>query len=296
MKKFLFVLSAVVLAVFMAGCGKTPDDELTEKVPATADGLCFIDGVSLTKTQLYKEHQKDIQEGLKSASLKEEFLQCRILFFGSSKEEWGGVLVQSTGGQVRKFFDWAVAECKKENAISDLKETSEGTMRKVTGRVEETKVLVVLYHDDLLLLAADKTDPAFFNARSANPLIRKINLKSAVISAAAKVELPKQGKGKEAVDEALQMFPVLKKLQFVALTVPFSPDKLRMDFYMIFPDDASAGEMLAVVNMGAGMLAKFLGKEAEAVTQLIDRKTEKNALRISFAITELAKLAEDAAK
>ena len=135
MKKILFAWSAILLAVFIAGCGKNPDEELAGKIPASTNSLCFIDGNCLVRTQLYKEHEKEILKGLKDASLPEDLCLCRVLLFGSTKEEWFGGLVQSTGGQVRKFYDRITAQSKKDKDFKNLKESVEGTVRRITGVV-----------------------------------------------------------------------------------------------------------------------------------------------------------------
>ena len=143
MKKILFALPAILLAVFISGCNKTPDEELAEKIPASTNSLCFFDGNCFVQTQLYKEHQKEILDGLKEARLPEDLCRCRVLLFGSTKEEWFGGLVQSAGGQVRKLYDTVVAESKKDKDFKGLKESVEGTVRKITGVVSGKKVLAV---------------------------------------------------------------------------------------------------------------------------------------------------------
>jgi len=237
---------------------------------------------------VYKEHRKEILKGLKDASLPEDLFLCRVLFFGSTKEEWGGALVQSSGGQVRKFFDKALAESRKEKNFKELKETAEGGVRKVTGSVEGKNFLAILYHDDLMLIALEKTDPAFFKASPVNPLIEKIRLEGTIVSAAVEVELPQQGKSKEALDGVLQMIPALKKLRFITANVPFSAANPEMDFRMIFQDEAAAHEMLAAVNMGLGFLMQSDDKDVTDMIKTIDRKVEKQAVRISFPLTEVA--------
>ena len=291
MKKQLFALAAILLAVFIAGCGKTPDEELTEKVPASANGLCLIDGNSIIKTKLYKDHQADILKELKQASLPEDLLQCRVLIFGSTKEEWGGALMQSAGGQVRKFYDKALAESKKDKSCKDLKETAAGGQRRVTCTVGEKKILAILYHDNLLLIAVNKTDPAFFRAKPLNPLLKEIALKETLVSAAAQIELPPEGQSK-VLDTAVQMRPSLKKLRSIAMNVPFSEDKPELEFRAIFKDDAAANEMLAAINMGLGLLTQSDDKDVAKTVGMIDRKAEKNIVRVSFPITELVQEAE----
>ena len=296
MKKILFALPAVLLALLISGCGKTPDEELAGKIPASANTLCFIDGNCVVQTQLYKDHRKDILKGLKDASLPEDLCRCRILFFGSTKEEWGGVLVQSAGGQVRKFYDRALAECKTEKKLKDLKESSKGGVRKVTAAVDGKKFLAVLYHDDLLLIAVEKTDPAFFEAKTVNPLFSEISLKRSLVSAAVKVELPQQGKSRETVDGLLQMVPALKKLQFITGNVPFSADKPEMDIRLVFPDDAAANEMLAAINLGLGVLTQSGDKDAVDLVNMFSRKVEKKSVRISFPISDLARKIDEMQK
>lgn len=290
MKKLLFALASLLL-VFIAGCGKTPDEELAGKVPAAANALCFIDGNSIVQTKLYKDHQADILKELKEASLPEELPQCRVLIFGSTKEEWVGGLIQSAGGQVRKIYDKLLAESKKDESCKDLKETAEGKLRKVTCTVEGKKLLALLYHDDLLLIALNKTDPAFFRAKPVNPLLKEIALKETLVSAAAQIELPPEGQNKD-LDTAVQMFPALKKLRSVAVNVPFSEDKPEMDFRAVFQDDAAANEMLAAINMGLGLLTRSDDKDIAKTVGMINRKAEKNTVLVSFPITELVREAE----
>lgn len=288
MQKFLFALPAVLLALFLFGCGNGPDDELIGKVPASADALAFFDGNSAMRTKLCANHRKDIQAALKKAFLPEEVFQCRMLFFGSAKEDWGGVLAQSDKGQVRKLYDRLMAECRK---IPNLQETAEGEMRKVTGTLENVKVLGVLYHDDLLLIAVNRTDPAFFAAKSVHPLFKEIKMRGTICSAAVKPELTRQVMFKRMVDEILKRTPALAKLRLVTVNMPFSADKPRMDVRMVFADAAAAGEVLAVVNTGLGEMAKAPDREAAAAVRKIDRKAEKSTLRISLPIGELVEQA-----
>ena len=287
MKKKLFVLTALLLAVFITGCGKTPDEELAGKVPASANGLCFIDGNYVVQTQLYRDNEKDIVKALKDASMPENLCRFRFLFFGSTKEEWGGALVQSADGQVRKFFDRVVAESKKDKSFGNMKESTEGRMHRVTGRVSGREVLVLLYHDDLMLIAVNRTDPVFFEASPVNSLFKEISLKGNIISTAVKVELPRQGKAKEAVDSVTQMVPSLKKLQALTMNVPFSADKPEVDFRMIFPDGAAANEMLAAINLGLGVLTQSGSKDAADIVGKLKRNVTENAVRISFPLTEV---------
>lgn len=296
MKKLLFALPAMLLAVFIAGCSKTPDEQLSEKIPATANSLCLIDGNTIVQTKLYKDHQKDIVKELKEENLPEDICQCRILIFGSTKEEWGGAIVQSQNGQVKKIFDYALGKAKEDKKVQ-LKETKEKGEIHVTAVVEGKPIIAILYNENLMLIAAVKTDPALFKAKSVNPLFKQISLKNTLVSAAVQVELPQQGKTKEAVDTAVQMVPSLQKLQFISLNVPYAPDKQpEMDFRMVFQDDAAANEMLAMVNMGLGFLTQSKDPEALKLVKMINRKAEKNAVVISFPIDELAKLCEKSVK
>ncbi|MBO4647507.1 MAG: hypothetical protein J5806_05075 [Lentisphaeria bacterium] len=296
MKKLLFVLPAILLAVFIAGCSKSPDDELAEKIPATANSLCLIDGNALVQTKLYKDHQKEIQKELKEDSLSEDIFQCRALVFGSPKEEWGGMLLQSQQGQVKKIFDLLLSKAKEDKDLQ-LKETKEKDEIRITAMVDGKPVLAILYHENLLLVSVGKTDPALFKGESVNPLFKQITLKNTLVSAAVKVELPQQGELKEAVDTAVQMVPALKKLQFVSLNVPFEPGKQSVvDFRLVCQDDTAAGEMLAAVNMGLGFLTQTKDPDAIKLVNMINRKAEKNVVVISFPIEDVVKLIEESEK
>ena len=284
MKKLLFALPAVLLAVFLSGCGKTPDEELKAKVPESANVLCLFNGTTFVRTKSYKDHQKDILKALKDSPCKEDILQCRILAFGSTKTEWGGALIQSANRQVQKIFGNVLKECKKEkDTVKDLKENSVNKERRVTATVDGKKILAVLYHENLMLIAVQKTDPAFFKAAKPNSLFKTIQMKNIVFSSAMKVEVPQQGKGKECTDMAFQMLPALKKLTAVSLNVPFSETDSEIDFQMIFQDEQAAGETLAALNMGLGFIAN---SEPDFVKQ-IHRKTEKNILRVKVFVKPL---------
>ena len=294
MKKMLFALPAILLAVFIAGCSKNPDDELAEKIPATANSLCLIDGNALVQTKLYKDHQKEIQKELKEDSLSEDIFQCRALVFGSPKEEWGGMLLQSQQGQVKKIFDLLVSKAKEDKKLQ-LKETKEKDEIRITAMVDGKPVLAILYNENLMVVSVGKTDPALFQAKSVNPLFKQLTLKNTLLSAVVKVELPQQGKAKEAVDGALQMVPALQKLQLISLNVPFEPGKpADLDFRLVCQDDAGANEMLAAVNMGLGFLTQSKDPEALKLANLIKRKAEKNTVVISFPVEEVIKSFENA--
>ena len=190
MKKMFFALSLIAAVLFLAACGKTPDQELQSKVPASANGLCLFDGNNAVKTKLYIDNKEKILKEVKEASLPEDIFQCRVLFFGSTKEEWGGFLIQSVNNQVGKFFDYALADIKKDDKdkIKDLKEVKVGKERHVTATVEGRKVIAILYHENLLLVGINKTDPAFFNADQPNAIFKDIQLQNMLLSSAVKVD------------------------------------------------------------------------------------------------------------
>ena len=293
MKKMLLALPVLALALFLAACGKNPDQELQSKVPASANGLCLFDGSNAVKTKLYMDNKEMFLKEVKKSSLPEDIFQCRVLFFGSTKEEWGGFLIQSANNQVGKFFDYALAEIKKDkdfDKIKNLKEAKVGNERHVTATVEGHKVIAILYHENLLLVGINKTDPAFFNAKQPNAMFKDIQLQNMLLSSAIKVEIPQQaGKGKESVDMAFQMLPALKKLEAVSLNIPFSAEDPVLDFRMFFKDEQAAGEMLAAANMGLGF-ATQAGKEYADFVQKVTRKTEKNIFSLSFKVKDVEEL------
>ena len=296
MKKLLFALPAILLAVFISGCSKNPDDELAEKIPATATSLCFIDGNALVQTKLYKDHQKEILKELQEASLPEDIFQCRILLFVSPKDEWGGALLQSKQGQVKKIFDFLLSKAKEDKDMQ-LKETKEKDEIRVTTTIEDKPVIAILYHENLMLVSVGKTDPALFKAESVNPLFKQITLKNMLLSAAEKVEFPQQGEFKEVVDTALQLVPALKKLQFATINVPFEPGKpINLDFRGVCQDETGANELLAAVNMGLGLLTQTQDPDALKLVNMINRKAEKNVVVISIPIEEAVKWIEESEK
>jgi len=292
MKKMCFVLPVLALVLFLAACGKTPDQELKSKVPASANGLFLFDGTNATKTKMYAENKDKFLKDVRKASLPEDIFECRVLFFGSVKEEWGGFLIQSANKQVGKFFDYALADVKKDNkdVVKDLKEVKVGSERHVTATVNGNKVIAILYHENLLLFGINKTDPAFFNAEQPNPIFNDIQMKDMLLSAAIKVVIPdKPGKAKESVDMVTQMLPALKKLDAIAMNIPFSADDPVVDFRMIFKDDQAAGEMMAAANMGIGFAAQA-GPEYAEFVQKVTRKTEKKIFSLSFKIKDAEEL------
>ena len=296
MKKILFALPLMLLAVFFSGCGPTPDEELQSKIPDSTNSLCLVDGNLASRTKLYNDNKKDILKGLKDEKLPEDIFQCRILAFGSTKEEWGGVLIQSANGQVGIIFDRIMSECRKEKAnFKGLKEITVNGERRVSCVIEGKTVIAILYHKNLLLIAANKTDPSFFKkSDKPNPLFSDIQWKDHILSSAVKVEIPQQGKNKESADMAFQMVPALQKLTAVSVNIPFSADDPILDFRMIFKDEQSAGEGLAALNMGLGFLAQA-SKDVTPLINLLKRKTDKNIASISFninAMTEAAKTAQ----
>ena len=287
MKKLFFALPVLALALFLAACGN-PDKELKSKVPASANGLFLFDGTNATKTRMYAENKEMFLKDVKKASLPEDIFECRVLFFGSVREEWGGFLIQSANKQVGKFFDYALADIRKDNkdVVKDLKEVKVGDERHVTATVNGRKVIAILYHENLLLVGINKTDPAFFKADKPNPIFDDIQMKDILLSSAIKVVIPdKPGSAKESVDAVIQMLPALKKLDAIALNIPFSADDPVLDFRMIFKDDQSAGEMMAAANMGIGFAAQA-GPEYAEFVQKVTRKTEKNIFSLSFKIKD----------
>ena len=293
MKKMLLMLPVVILAVFVAGCGKTPDQKLQEKIPASVNSLCLIDGSLAMQTDLYKNNKKDILAGLKESGLPESIFECRVLVFGSTKEEWGGALIQSDKKQVRLLYDKFMEECKKEkDTFTNFKEIRTDKETRATAVVNGKNMMTLLYDDDLMLVAFQKTDPAFFNAEQTNPLFDEIKMKDSILSAAVKVELPQQGQAKESVDMATQMVPALKKMTALSLNIPFSADDPIMEFRMTLADEAAAGEMLATVNMGIGFASQG-SKEFADFAQKMQRKTEKNNLLIAFKLKDVEKLGKD---
>ena len=285
MKKSLLFLPAVLLALFISGCGDA-DKELKSKVPESANVLCLIDGNNAIRTKLYNDHKKDILKELKDASLPEDIFQCRVLIFGSTKEAWGGVLIQSREKQVRTVFDRMVSEsAKKKDQFKNFKETTVNGKRIATATVEGKKMAAVQYHENLMLIAVEKTDPDFFEAKNPNPLFKDIILKDMIVSSAVKVEIPQQGQGKKSADQVMQMIPALQKLTAISVNIPFSETDPVMDFRMFFKDDKAAGEMLATVNMGLGF-AMQAGEEFAEFTQKLKRNTDKNILTISFRLKD----------
>lgn len=298
MKKFLFALPLMLLAVFFSGCGPTPDEELQSKIPDSANSLCLIDGNYITQTKLYNDHKEEILKELKKDSgMPEDIFQCRVLAFGSTKEEWAGVLIQSANGQVGIIFDRLMDECRKEkDQFKNLKEITVNGERRASCVIEGKTVIAVLYHKDLLLIAANKSEPDFFKkSDKPNPLFADIQWKDHILSSTVKVEIPKQGKNKESADLAFQMVPALQKLTAVSVNIPFSVDNPILDFRMAFKDEQAAGEGLAALNMGLAFLGQA-SKEVIPLINLLKRKTDKNIASISFNINEMAEAAKTAQK
>lgn len=294
MKKILFTLPALLLAVLMSGCGTGPDAELSARVSESADWLCFVDGKLAVQTKLYKDHQKEILAKLKDLPMAEDTVRSRMLIFGSVKEKWGGVLLQSTDAHAKKFYDFSLADCKKDD--KKTKESTQGGIRSfITPLDNNTTALIALCHDNLLLVGINRTDPAFFSAKSPNPLFGKILTKGNIISAAAKVELPPQGKVKE-IDGIVKVIPALKKFQSVTLNVPFSVDKPEVTVRGVFADAAAANETLAAFNLGLNAGKNSGSKGAAHIDEVTRRTTEKNAVIVSFQLTELVRWFIDAAK
>ena len=289
MKKICFALPVLIVALFLTACGKTPDQELMSKVPASANGLFLFDGTNAIKTKLYADNKELF---LKKTSLPEDILECRILFFCSVKDECGGFLIQSANQKVGNFFNNILADIKKDNQdiVKDVKEVKVGNERQVTATVKGHKIIAVLYHENFLLIGINKTDPAFFNADKPNPIFNNIQMKDMLLSSAIKVVIPDQpGMAKESVDAATQMLPALEKLEAISLNIPFSADDPVLDFRMIFKNEQAAAEMMAAANMGIGFATQFYPEYA-GFAQKVTRKTEKNIFSLSFKIKDAEEL------
>ena len=292
MKKLLLVLPALLLALVFSGCGKTPDEELKSKIPESVNALCLIDGNNIIRTKLYNDNKKDILKSLKEDSLTEDIFQCRVLIFGSTREAWGGALIQSSGKQVQTIFNRMMAESTKEkDKLKNLKETTADGKRIVTATIDGKQIMAVLYHENLMLIAMNKTDPAFFDAKTDNPLFKDIELKNMLVSSAIKVEFPQQGPGKKSADQAMQMVPALQKLTAVSINIPFSETDPVMDFRMFFKDEQAAGEMLGTVNMGLGFAVQA-GEEFADFVNKLKRNTDKDVLKISFRLKDAEEFAK----
>lgn len=174
MKKMLLFLPAVVLALFISGCGD-PDAELKSKVPDSANILCLVDGNYVVQTRFYKENRETILKDLKKDDgLTEEFFNSRVLFFGSVKEDCGGLVFQSKNGQAAKLFDQVLAKCKASEKFKDVKEIPDGKERRITALFDGKPVMIVLSNENLILAVVNKTDLAFYKSSKGNPLFREI--------------------------------------------------------------------------------------------------------------------------
>lgn len=298
MKKNLFVLPALLLAVFFTGCSKTPDDILKSKVPESADSLLLLDGNALSKTPLCLENKKDIAEFLKEGKLPENVLECRLLVFSSFKEQWVAALFQSEKGQAKLIFESVLTEIKEEKnihaSVKDLKESTVNGRRQITWFTDNgQKVLMTPLDDNLMLISVGKADPDFFRAKKTNPLFRQIKTKETILSAVSKVNLPSDGALKEQADGVFQMFPALRKLESISLNIPFS-QKITVYLSGVFSDEVAAGEILGSINMGIGSVAK----QNPEFDKMLTRKVEKNTLQISFPldglVDQVKKASEDA--
>ena len=287
MKKWSsLVLSTLLLALFVS-CSPKADKALMEKVPESADILLFLDGKIITQHPLFTENEKDISELLSEASLDKGILESRLLIFGSMKEEWVGFLLQSTNGQVGKFFDTCLKEIKKEDV--PVKEFSEKKERRITIKLDENiELLSVLYNENLMLCAINQSDSAFFKAKKTNPLFKKIQLNKVFLSAAVKVDFPKNGKyiTKEDLDMAFKQMPFLEKLETLSLTLPFSKDKKQTgDLLVAFKDADGAKAAQELINQGLSEMAK----EEPDLANMVTCNVKDNALTISIQLEDLTK-------
>ena len=248
MKKLLFALPAIMLALFISGCGKNPDAELKSKVPDSADAVMLVDGSLATQTTLFQEVKV------------------------------GETLDLTFKGEVKTLFERLLAESKKDKDVKNLKVAEDSKSFTFTIPGEFTvDVLCKLYNDDLMLFAGGKTDPKFFQGGN-NKLFKEIKMQGMILSAAGKFVPPTSGPEKEYFDSAVQMLPALQKLEAFSLNIPFAKEDQTIFFRMIFKDDQAAAEVLAAANMGLGMVAK---EEPELVKAIV-RKAEKNAFILSF--------------
>ena len=154
MKKMLLFLPAVLLALFISGCGKNPDAEIQSKIPDSANVLCLVDGNYVVQTRFYKENWESVFKKMKKDDgLSEEFFTSRVLFFASFKEESGGLVFQSKEGQAAKLFDRVLAKCKENSKFKDVKETANDGVRCINALLDGKPITVALFNENLLLAA-----------------------------------------------------------------------------------------------------------------------------------------------
>ena len=279
MKRSLFALVVALLSVIAVGCRKGPDDLLKSKVPDSADFILLVDGSMVTQTAIFQEFLKEpAKDGLKELSLSEDVLNCRVLVFGSPKDEWGGILVQSQKGEAKTVYDLLVAKLKERDKESKLKVAGDGKSFTCSAGEGEPDFLGELCSDDLMLFAVGKKDLDFFQGKD-NELFEEIQMKDTILSAAGKFRLPTEFMGQKVSDEAIQAVPALQQLDTFSLNIPFAKDDQKIDFRLTFKDDKSASEALGALE---AFLSSTVAKEAPKVEKEIVRSVEKNVLTVSL--------------
>lgn len=278
--------AAAAAALFLSGCGD-PDADFKSKVPTEAEAVVYLDGAAVIRNKtVEKELQKDkeLEQKLAVFSLKKEDLASRFLLFGSFTGRWGGVVVKTSDGAAARLF----------NAIlKGMKDKKEKFTESVSGkqrRVSLDRMILVLYHDNLLLLSMEKTQFEAYEKPGKNPLLADLRFKD-MLSGALTVKLPQD----RNMEMAIQMVPSIKKLDIVSFHAPASPDQFQLDIRLLFSDDKAPIEALAALNMSLGMV----GRENPGILKNIDRKTEGKALLIglnSAFFTEAAELSRKAAE
>ncbi len=273
------LLSAAAAMLILSGCSD-PDADFKAKVPTNAEAVVYLDGAAVLRNKtVEKELQKDteLEKKLAAVSLKKEDLASRFLFFGSFTEKWGGAVVKTTDGAAARLF----------NAIvKGIKEKKEKFTESVSGRqrrIRLDRMILVLYHENLLLLSMEKTQFEAYEKPGKNPLLADLQFKD-MLSGAVTVKLPRD----KDTDTVTQMVPVMKKLTLVTFNAPASPESFQMDFKLFFSDDKAPAEALAALNMGLGMI----GRENPGILKNIDRKTDGKALRIDLNSAFFTEVAE----
>ncbi|OQA80858.1 MAG: hypothetical protein BWY31_03897 [Lentisphaerae bacterium ADurb.Bin242] len=282
MKLFLSVrgLSAAAAVVLLSGCGD-PDADFKAKVPTGAEAVMYLDGAAVihnkTVEKELRKNNKELDEKLAAVSLKKEDLAGRFLFFGSFTGKWGGVAMQSKDGAAARLFDAIV------KGFKDKKEKFTESVSGKQRRVSLDRMSLILYHENLLLLAVEKNEFAFYETPGKNPLLADLDFKN-MLSGAMSVKLPQEPN----VDTATQMVPALKKLTIVTLNAPASPDSFHLEIKLLFSDDKAPVEAFAALNMGLEMIAR----ENPGILKNLDRKTDGKELRIDLNSAFFTEIAE----
>ena len=289
MKKVISAVTACFVSsfLFLTGCSD-PDAELKSKVPDSVDAAAFVDGAKMVKNKAVSKAINDAAEELKDEKISIADLENRYLFFGSVSQHFGGVVLQSREGKAEQFFK-KICDALKKSGISVVEKTdAKECLITLPGNIPQIPAIPLfmkLYHQDLLLIAYGKTDPAFFKSSKPNRIFQYICF-DYTVSAAYSVDLsavPQEAK------QGLAMLPALYDLNLIMLNVPNPDDDLTLEFH--FTKEDSAGQVLAALNMG---LALFAQKDPE-LSGMIKRSTEKNILKITLG-TKFFEYAQKAAK